>query len=92
MSTSAVDHARLPERMLGGTAAGQPTETDPLIPDARPRKKPFHRARPLWYVLYPCHCRPIHAVHIGSCLSPSRCPWWYVLIACISTTQYICRT
>lgn len=96
MSTSAVDHGRLPERlpehMLGGMAAGQPTEADPLIPDTRPRKKPFYRARPLWHVLRPCRCRPIHLVHIGSCLSPSRCPLWYVLITCISTTQYICRT
>lgn len=92
MSTSALDHARLPEHMLGGTAAGQLTEADPLIPDPRPRKKLFYRARPLWYVPHPCHGHPTHLVHIGSCLSPSRCPSWYVHITCISTTQYICRT
>lgn len=48
MSTDAIHDAPLPVHLLGGTAAGQPTETDPLFPGARPRKNPFYRARPLW--------------------------------------------
>lgn len=53
MSTCTVDCGGLPDHTLGAAAAGQPTETDPLIPDARPRKKPFYRARPLWCVPHP---------------------------------------
>ena len=50
MSTNAVDSGHLPDPVLQRTAAGQPTESDPLILGGSSTRKSFYRARPLWLV------------------------------------------